>query len=698
MLADLIKETLSNEKVKVKDRILISCSYIDIDGNEVENISNAYKLTITAKYDLYSKILGEPITDPKPFGEADKVEQSLYGTKIDSSVFGYTLKDKEFGLFSDRIISMMVRGPKHFKLKIDPTGSNTQVFDISENVFAKAFNLYSDIEFDFPAKSGDTRANFPSGNFTLISFSMKGGQISFKDGTTVTTTKDISLTSMLVTTREESPIVTFMSPKSTLADVIFMLPVHLQISPDSSIDTKEFAKTEATISMLSYLTSSLSQKSPETITGIWDRALLSIERVNSVKVNGVKIDGYPYYKGLLFSQCTSVNISEVKRVEERCRTYFIGLNAPNEVYISDIECSNEMADEINGTREFNPIIGLDQPMFRSRISISTFDLKRCDLINISDMNLRSLTVSSGTVTDCTGFIKSKNSNANDMNITGVEINSAKDVDLFCNNSLFLDRSKVFLEDNVNLILGSNENILVDGCQIACTKMTVNAERQCRANIDNCNLSVNEFETGHAELSDGEVFVYKEHLNNFSMNNSVLKVFDKLTLKDVLNADLNGVVINYISEFRLESLNKVTIQTHLDCSGKTPKIYIDSVNSGTADFDLKKISADFSFECKDSVLGSIGVDFSDMYEGEAKSVNGQIKFDNSAIRNFSIDSLRNKVTANLISNDSLGSMVFGTSSNVKVVADLKSTDRQYLEPITELDYPSDDRVYYGSVEE
>lgn len=689
---------MENNLVKTEDKINISFKYTDEFGSKLDDPINATRQEIFIRKDRVLVSKTEKFTDTKPFGENEKDSLSAYGYEKGDFVLSKVeeIKDILFENISKRTLN---------KLTLSIIGLDSS-FKIDEDVMSLIFYRFPTIDISFNNDNSGGCIVLPFSDISCKSISINGGKIILlNEGTSIKCSSSISIENSLITTSSSYPMLSLISPKTYLSNIIYDSPVKTNILAPHMNSVKEFKETSITLSSIREDLNlyNLSNENEEG-TGVFKDALFNLSDVNSLNINDFYIYGAPYYKGIKAEKISNVNISYIYRIVKDVNpvAYALGFGSCSKINVSNFSETLSRPSE-NGKIPY--FIFLDGQSFDSSNSISIMDgvLRYVNLCNLDSLKMSEVYVSS---------LISENSDlftCDEQTVTNVYIDDS-DISLY-NLDLILGKIKVnsssisILKNILNTADNSNIKLeALNGIQFKESKIYGNGYKVSLIAKNGCDILFRDSTVNARALiiSHPEIDDYLLKLNIVDERSRILDIRDSaFIINEEFDVSDMWEMWSRTSSFtcgkiKIKGVGNLFSDTSsaLKCNGITVPIEIE--DTGISNLNIRVIDPP-EFQHLDFVKCPSGnVNYLLSSNELDKKCDVKLGLTSSRLQ-FMFDTEGMSGTVKVKSDNSSGSTIYSKYSNVEVVPDLESLDREKFYQ----NYGSsknNDLIYYGTSSE
>lgn len=696
-MSNVIDKLAESELIKVSERIIISVYLYDREGIITKDSSHAYTEKIIIKKDICSKSLTQDYADINKYGEGNKSEVSIYGETEDDDNIYITVFVDSIEEIANKIIRYLFVVDN---IDLSVIGSDISEIWITEELSKAIFNKFTNINISLM----NAAIEIDGGDKRLKSLSVTGcGAIKLKNSLSITSGV-VTIDNMVLSSNLENKVLEFniISNNINLNEISVITPITIYTACEKTNTYNEYKETQCIINNLSYKFSDNVVTNPETVydledTSIFDNALLSVADFYNANISGITITNAHCYKGIRFYHLNEVHLSNFNRTTDKnIGNYSIGLSDINRIYLNDIVVSSGYAYGSNN--EFAIFIG-----DKGLSNLQTLNINNITLNNVYLMNLTNCKADKIIVSNCTtvseSFIQSdRTCGVNHLTLSNLNLTSDHPLNIYCPD-LYIYDSNIILN---GLTSGNTSEFdITKTFKLKNTRFTgddsglkINMHYDSNVDISDSELIFKNFEIKYIDNEYDEVFT-----GIMSENNKVLYFKDSnITANDKINIDgayrLSSSKSSFNSkEIEISDIDNVSFNEIASTLNNIIQYKFSNCLFRNTIISARNVVSNNSLEL-DSCNGSISYKVEDIDSNEENSISMNIKLKKSNI-DLTLDTVGLPIKVNLVSDDSLGSYVYGNNSSINIIPSMKSIDLTSFKNIAEISESESDKINYGN---
>ena len=696
-MANIMNALAETELTKVIERILISIYLYDEDGMLTKNESQAYTEKIVIKKDICSKSLTQDYADINKYGEGEKTEVSIYGAS-DKDENAYAI----FSVNSiDKISNSLIKYLFAINtLKLSVTGDNVSDVWLNEFLTTAIFSKYSNISLELI----NSAAEFKGNDIRLNSLSIVGsGSIKLNGSVSVTATNSVNLDNLILSSSKDSIVeFNFMAPNINLNELSILTPITIYTACEKTDTYNEYKTTSCSVNKVSYTFSESDNTNPSVIRDsddakMFNNALLSVADFYSATVSGITINDAYCYKGVRFNHLNELHISSLTRVTTKnIGNYTIGISDINRIYLNDINISSGHAYGTNN--EYAIFIGDGGLSNLQTLSIDNIKINNLYLMNLGSCNADQISVSNCTMVSETFLQTDRTCNVNYLTFSGLNLTIDHPLNVYCTNLRIYD-SNIYIRDLSESDINEfniTESLKIKSSRLVGDESTLKVNMLYDSNFDvsDSEIIFKNFEMSYVENEYEETFteLLSEENKVIYFKNSTITADSKISIAGAYRVSSLATAFNS-KEIAISNIDNVSFNEIASTYNNLIKYAFANCNLKGTVLSMRNVASSNSISF-DNCSGSLTYRVEDAAsETENSSVLSATLKDSNI--DLLVDTVGLPIRANLISNNSIGSSVFGNNSSVKVTPSMTSSDIENFNNISELSEIKSDKTNYGN---
>ena len=680
-----MSELISNNMIKITDRLLCYIDYYDENGVKMSSESGASEQRIKIIFDRCESERTESYDSEYSFGESDK---TYYSSNEES---GHYITDKIYDFTGDVLTNYLIRkiDLKFPKLKLDIIGNGK--LKVNKEFFIKAMSNFSSISVDVGV-GNDNVLHLPNGEYRIKNFSINGGTIYLPTLFDLRCSGSISFTNVKLYKRDNNATVTLIAKNIDLDSLTMFEDIRWNIDNTPTKDINVYRSSYINIKNIylnleKYNDKVFSKKE-------FNDPLFIITSSNNVSMYNVKIFEGINHKIFKFKGCNKLSLVDFYRKSKSINNYTIGIETTNEVDISGFTNICDHKSEAYAIY-YSP----EESSFLKNFSINRFNVSNCGFVNLSGCILNSFKAFDGETTRST-FIESKNNNILELSISDCRLDFDGDFNLY-GNTLDLRNLKMYHNNKSyygSFVFEATTGIKMSGCTI------LNDDRDIDFRIkDECFLDILS-----SDVSGNNLHIYRP-----SLENEIAEAMEETFRKSKRKVKINGTTFSLFGDFKIDSEiedTKISNSKIVNANGITISDTMLSFENVVMDSEHKPIPIEIN-SCKFGIFSLYTNEVPTSNSITVRNSSGNIEYScnditeevDSSTLNLVLESCRLGFIANsksvpikikLVSNGSKSSCVYGYK-NVKVIPDISSMDRTIFTSVSEFGIVPD-KVAYGNL--
>ena len=691
---------------KCIERILIQVTLYDSSGNITTLNSTPYRTDLSIIFDIASKSMTEEYDDASPWGSGEKQEVSIFGNIISTDKTSKTIivHKEDFPNISKILLDILTEKMTTLNFSVKCIGAFSDIVTISEEVIDRCFRLYSQIYFDF-AKSDSLYIEWPrNGEYECDAFYLKNANIRMNGSSQIKTHSPCELNTVTFKQGKCDKYGTqflISCDQITLYNINVTYPMSLNCGTGTKESSEQYGLTKFTGANIKYDLTDFQDPSNE--NSIWENALLRIESLAYVSLNTFTLLGGDWFKGVRISKCTKANVSSFTRLssaEGTINAYSLGIGSTADTCISGFTVKTA-TNPTNLNTSFALFLETTSLENSSKISVASFDVSNVLLYNANGLKSYKVNFKSGKFSGAS-FCESGNNDIGKL--------CYNDCDILVRDGFHMYARSISLIDTVVNVEDGPAEFESDGpIRFKQTRMSTQLN-----DVKFTITGAGSVYTDRLDLLCGNLLFIGEDYGDETLDENVQKTDRTVTLKDSsLHVKKDLTVIDVVGGVYLENsgihkMKNATFKNLYNLKGENFVFFTEGFP-----FNLTIDNAYIS-------SSEINIDDEDL-----KVANKSITINNSEIRNLSFNlSNENKDDSQLDldisesnvsvifgttggealvrfkAKDSLGSVIWGTSSDITFTPKLQGLTSDDISVIKETKTKQNDQsmFYYGVASE
>ena len=687
---------------KCVERILIQIALYDSSGNIATLNTTPYRTDLSITLDVASKSTTEDYDDASPWGSGEKQEVSLFGNVLSTEKTTKTIiiHKEDFSNLSKILLDILTERMTTLTFSVKCNGIFNTNVSISEEVITRCFSLYSQVYFDF-AKTDVFYVEWPrNGEFECDTFSLKNAVIRMNGNSQI---KAHSPCEMNTVTFKRGKCDEYESQfliscdRVTLYNINVTYPMSLNCGTGTKETLDEYKLTQFIATQIKYDLTEFSK--PNNNNSIWEDALLRIEGFSSVSLNTFDFYGGDWLKGVRISKCAKANISSFNRLssaEGTINAYSLGIGSTAETCISGFNVKTATTPT-NINTAFAIFLETTTLENTSKISVSTFDVSNVLLYNANGLKSYRVEFKSGTFVGAS-FCESGNNDINRLYYNDCNITVRDGFHMYA-------RSISLIDTVLNVENGPAEFESDGPIRLKQTRMSTQLN-----DVKFTVIGAGSVYTDRFDLLCGNLSFDGEDYGDETLDENVQKTDRTITLKDSsLHVRKDLTVIDVVGGVYLENsgihkMKSATFKNLYNFKGEnavfftegTPfKMTIDDAYISSSEINID--DEDAQVANKSIVINKCEIRNFDINLSNENKDDSVLDVDVSESNiNLSLGTTGGKSLIRFKAKDSLGSIIWGTSSNVTFAPNLQGLTTEDISVIKETQTKQQDQslFYYG----
>lgn len=687
---------------KCIERILIQVSLYDSSGNITTLNSTPYRTDLNITLDIASKSMTEEYDDSSPWGSGEKQEVSIFGNVVSTEKSSKIIivHKEEFSSLSEVLLDILTEKMTTLNFSVKCSGAFSTDVVISKEVINRCFKLYSKINFDF-AKSDALTVEWPENTqYECDSFSLKNAIVKMNGDTQIKTHSPCELNSV---TFKQGNCSTYGSQfliscdQIRLYNINITFPMSLNCGTGTKTSVDEYKLTNLIASQINFNLVDFSKPSEK--NSIWENALFRIESFANVSLNTFNFYGGDWLKGVRISKCAKANISSFNRrssAEGTINAYALGIGSTAETCISGFTVKTNTTPT-NKYTAFALFLETSSLENTSKISMVSFDVSNVLLYNANGLKSYRVDFKSGKFVGGI-FCESGNNDISRLNFNDCNVLVRDGFHMYA-RSLSLTDTVINTEDgpaefesdgpirfkqtristqlnDVSFVLTGSGSFYSDRFDLLCGNLSFIGKDYGDETLDENVQKTNRTVT----LKDSSLHIKKDL--------SVTDVVGGLFLE---NSGLHKMKsATFTNLYNLKGENSVFFTEGFSFKLIIDDTYVSSSELNINDEDVKPSSK--SIVIKKSEIKNLSLIFTNK-DQDNQSIDTEISESNV---NISFDTTGGKSLIKFKPKSSLGSIIWGSSSNVVITPKLQGLSIDDISVIKETKTKQQDTslFYYG----
>ena len=687
---------------KCVERILIQVTLYDSSGNIATLNTTPYRTDLSITLHVASKSTTEDYDDASPWGSGEKQEVSLFGNVLSTEKTTKTIiiHKEDFSNLSKILLDILTERMTTLTFSVKCNGIFNTNVSISEEVITRCFSLYSQVYFDF-AKSDVFYVEWPrNGEFECDIFSLKNAVIRMNGNSQI---KSHSPCEMNTVTFKRGKCDEYGSQfliscdKVTLYNINVTYPMSLNCGTGTKETLDEYKLTQFTATQIKYDLTEFSK--PNSNNSIWEDALLRIEGFSSVSLNSFDFYGGDWLKGVRISKCAKANISSFNRLssaEGTINAYSLGIGSTAETCISGFNVKTATTPT-NINTAFAIFLETTTLENTSKISVSSFNVSNVLLYNANGLKSYRVEFKSGTFVGAS-FCESGNNDINRLYYN--------DCNITVRDGFHMYARSISLTDTVVNVENGPAEFESDGpIRLKQTRMSTQLN-----DVNFTVIGAGSVYTDRLDLLCGNLSFNGEDYGDETLDENVQKTDRTITIKDSsLHVRKDLTVIDVVGGVYLENsgihkMKSATFKNLYNLKGEnvvfftegTPfKMTIDDTYISSSEINID--DEDVQVANKSIVINKCEIRNFDIILSNENKNNSVLDVDVSESNiNLSLGTTGGEALVRFKAKNSLGSIIWGTSSDVTFAPNLQGLTTEDISVIKETQTKQQDQsvFYYG----
>lgn len=689
MSVNIVDNFLTTELTGIKKRKIIIIRLYDKNGVAVTNPVNAYKESILIRSDICSKQLSKNYGD---LSNVTKSETSVYGFEInEEGLYKYFILNEDEDI-DKSIIPNLIDFATNFEISL--TGNADLGIYISSDLFKAIFRTYSIVNINavgFKIEIPKMDINLESVNINGGNITLLNGGISFKADSSVDIS-NINITNAVDTYGKFN----IAGNNITLYNITVNNPVSISTIVIKPEDILKYQTTSCTINSIKYLLSTFNDENAESTDKLFSNALLIIQDTYSAKIGDISIRGGEFYKGIKVTNCYELMMNNISRVTSRALYgYTIGLSDITKGYIDTLITQSE---SIPSKGVYSVFVAEKGLLFNQTLSINTFNIINTTLINLDACKADTINISNGTVNGGKFITSSELSSLHHLKLSALTVNLQDILDMYASEIKIFDSTfRLQNKEDTNQIRFSSYFKIDNSYIYSDSDLEVENTIDGSFGFSNSEIKSKTFKLFHKSDDTEKDIADNTEYYNYNKNSTISStnvyadkgiVIDDVYKLKITNSELNSKTVN------IKNINNLVFSNAVLSNSSTVELILNSVKiSGSTLNRNIAISGDkFIF---DNTSGELNYTLSTITGDEI--INNKFNLVNSKIK-IKENTRYVGISTNLKSDNSAGSVLFGTVSDISIVPNMSSKDISNFNIITDYNNIDSDKVNYGSSED
>lgn len=689
MSVNIVDNFLTTELTGIKKRKIITIRLYDKNGVAVSNPVNAYKESVLVRSDVCSKQLSKNYGD---LSGSTKSETSVYGYEInEEGLYKYFILNEDEDI-DKSIIPNLISFATSFEITL--TGNADLGIYISSDLFTAIFRTFSIVNINatgFKVEVPKMDINLESVNINGGNVSLLGGGVSFKADSSV----DISNISVTNTLSSYGKLSTAANNIS-LYNITVNNPVSISavvIKPD---DLLTYQTTSCTINSIKYLLSTYNDENEYLADKLFADALLIIEDAYSAKIGDISIEGGEFYKGIKTTKCYELMMNNISRTTLKALYgYTVGLSDITKGYIDTL---TTMSGSIPPRGVYSVFIAEDGLKFNQTLSINTFTITNATLINLDACKADTVNISNGTVNGGKFITSSELSTLQHLKLSTLTVNLQDVLDMYASEIKIFDSTFRLQNTENTQSMKFSSYLKIDNSNIYCdSDLEMENTIDGSFGISNSEIKCKSFKLFHESDDDEKEIAdnteYYDYNKNSTMDMSNIRADKEIVVDNIYKLKISSSELNSKS-VSFKNINNLILSDAVLGNSSAVELNMESVNINGSTLNRNIAISGDKFIFTD-VTGEMKYLLDVMDDNEL--INNKFTITDSRIK-IKEDTKLVGISTNFKSDNSAGSTLFGTVSDISIVPNMSSKDISNFNIITDYNTIDSDKVNYGSSED
>lgn len=694
-MINLTNNLAESELTKIIERISVAIYLYDRNNILTDNQTQVYYEKIIIKKDICSKNTTQDYSDISKYGEGDKPEVSIYGELSEEDAYEkftlYSINDlsKEVikRLFTADFVELSVTGTDMSEKWIDS--------ELSKAIFTKFSNV--------TIKLQNASMDYLGGDIRSKSLNITGcGALILGDSTSVTS-ENISINNITISCSKDKIIeYNLISKNVTLDEISVITPVTINVSCEKPETYYDYKQTACGINRITFRFSDNEKTNSDTINDLEDankfnNALLSVTDFYMANISDIIIDNAYCYKGVKLEHLNELHLNGLNRsTYKNIGNYTIGISDINRSYISDVVVYSGYA--LADNNEYAIFISEKGLSNLQTLSIDNITLNNVYLMNIGGCKADEISISNCTSVSETFISSDSSCMINKFSILNLDLTTDKPLNISCPNLNIYD-------SRITVIKLSNNDTNELNVYKTLKMKNVNFYG------DDSNLNIHMYYDSSVDISESEIifnsfkidYIEDEYTDTFtgimSESNKVI-YFKNTNITSNDNIEISGAyrLSSYKTAFNSKNIIVKNIKNlsynELNCTLENSVNYeFENCSFKNSTLNMRNVSSEGSIKINNST-GNITYKIDDIVSEESNKISVNTTLESSNV-DISVDTVGLPVQMTLISNNSIGSCVFGNNSNILIVPSMKSSDITSFKSIKSLSEIDNNKINYGN---